>query len=245
MPMLKRRLRFVIVIMVMALLCIAFAILLHRSGETLLQRAFLAHDKEALAALCDGTKQSKELLEQGLRDSNAAIRAGCIRILAKHYELSCDRITPLLQDDSIAVRVAAVEALAVAAAHGDKAAEEAIRQAMQDPAAAVRAAALRALHVDESATELLKTALGDKNAQVRLVAAEALVLQGNKSGIPVLIELLSERTVARAAFAVLHRATGLTFNWDKERTQEGRAAAQQRWRRWWRRHGRYFSLKTK
>ena len=51
MPMLKRRLRFVIVIMVVALLCIVFAILLHRSGETLLQRAFLARDKEAFAVL--------------------------------------------------------------------------------------------------------------------------------------------------------------------------------------------------
>jgi len=87
--------------------------------------------------------------------------------------------------------------------------------------------------------------LKTKNAQVRLVAAEPFLFHSDRSGIPVLIELLGERVVARAAFAVLHRATGLTFNWDKERTQEGRAAAQQRWRRWWRRHGRFFNLRTK
>jgi len=185
------------------------------------------------------------LLERGLQDADPVIRAGCIGILSKHYELSCNKITPLLQDDSIAVRVAAVEALAMAAAHGDKTAEEAIRRATQDPAAAVRAAALRALRSCESAAELLKTALRDKNAQVRLVAAELLVLRGDKSAIPVLIELLNERTVAKAAFSVLHRATGLTFNWDKERTQEGKAAAQQRWRRWWQRHGRFLNVRTR
>jgi hypothetical protein len=74
-------------------------------------------------------------------------------------------------------------------------------------------------------------------------AATVLGDNDDKEAVSVLIDLLTDKNCSIAAFTLLRKWTGITFNFDREKTEEGKAASIERWRKWWQTNSGFFEIR--
>ncbi|MHC5012645.1 MAG: HEAT repeat domain-containing protein, partial [Planctomycetota bacterium] len=95
---------------------------------------------------------------------------------------------------------------------------------------------------EPAATRALAKMLEDEDVNIRVRAAAALVMRGERTGIPVLIDTLGDATrimghppvaVATYAVEVLRLYTGQALGFDAAAPEGERARAIDAWRAWW------------
>jgi len=232
----------VFVLLTASVFVAASVTLLFLRQQDTLTKAFVEKDDRAIRFLKGGTEGAEKKLIDGLKHSNPVVRIGCMRLLlTEPYNADIKSIVGLLSDSEPAVRVAVLETLAEHARSNTEVVEL-ISARLSDKSAAVRIAAMKALNraLGRDCRGIVEPLLSDGEGAVRLTAASILGEYGEKRAIGVLIELLDDRGCAQTAFLLLRRWTGLTFNFDKETTEEGRSVSIKRWRHWWQKNQKIF-----
>jgi hypothetical protein len=207
-------------------------------------RALVGYGRLALPFLRDGARdrdaevagRSKVCLEEIAAGPGPALPIAALHLIARLRPEGAAavvlRYLPFA-DDSF-VEEEALDALAAVALR-DGQPDPAVSRALRDRVSLKRAAAARALGRarDAAVRAPVGNLLADADARVRLEAAQALVLAGEKSAVPVLIELLRD-----APDEVAGRAESLLFQIAADKTPEasaadGSAAARARWHDAW------------
>ena len=233
-----------VAVFIVALLLI---LILSTGGErSALDKAFLSEDGQertrTLDSLRQGDEESLRTIAEGLQNPDGKIRAGCASLLGEiKGEKAVELLLEALNDEDVAVWLAAIESLGKI---GDKRAVFHLVPLLAAEEQETRIAAIRALGTigDPAVVAKVEPLLAHEDGKMRLFAAVALGELKEESSIPVLIELLGDRTYREQAFLFLKKFTGLTFNYDRETLEEKKLEAIDRWRDWWHRNSESFQI---
>ncbi|HTU27123.1 MAG TPA: HEAT repeat domain-containing protein [Pirellulales bacterium] len=144
-------------------------------------------------------------------------------------------LVPMFEDASSTVIVAAVRAVGAVGRLDDPRPLVGLLLTTDHELRLEVAAALVRLKIEEGRAALGRMAL-DADLQLRLKVAEQMGALGERTFIPTLIQMSSERTdVSRAALASLTKLTGQDFSHDAEGQLVPRDAQAAQWQAWYRR----------